>query len=314
MACDGKKQERERKSEEWTHRGGGTLADWPGSRRAIEHRNTTLQQTHPVANMTDVIYVSAPRSLTSISVMPQDLLVQLSGASLAPTDDEFCEALLRAWSGVVKADYHSLIRHAPNGGRVHFWCPGEGRLGPDHWLPRLFAKLLALEASSESHPNTGAFLREGPGVYLRSALVDDRTWQRSEHYRLVDEPQGIRDMVCIFMKPMPDLLVTMHAGSHTGNFPHGILAAAQTFAPVAEALIRARGGFTDRNPAPAVKLSPREREILHWVGEGKRNAEIAAILQLSPLTVRKHLENIFAKLGVETRTAAATALRDNFAK
>jgi DNA-binding CsgD family transcriptional regulator len=59
-----------------------------------------------------------------------------------------------------------------------------------------------------------------------------------------------------------------------------------------------------------VELSPREREILHWVGEGKRNAEIATILQLSPLTVRKHLENIFSKLGVETRTAAAAALRD----
>jgi DNA-binding CsgD family transcriptional regulator len=242
--------------------------------------------------------------------MPQDLLVQLSGASLARTDDDFAEALLRAWSQVVKAGYHSLIRHAPNGGRVKFWCPGEGRLGPDHWLPRLFAKLLVLEASSESHPNTAAFLREGPGVYLRSALVDDRAWKRSEHYRLVDKPQGIRDMVCIFMKPMPDLLVTMHAGSHEGNFPRSTLAAARTFAPVAEALIRARGGFTDRTAAPAVELSPREREILHWVGEGKRNAEIATILQLSPLTVRKHLENIFSKLGVETRTAAAAALRD----
>ena len=51
-------------------------------------------------------------------------------------------------------------------------------------------------------------------------------------------------------------------------------------------------------------LSAREREILHWVREGKRNSEIAQILNISAHTVRHHLENVFTKLGVETRTAA----------
>jgi DNA-binding CsgD family transcriptional regulator len=53
-----------------------------------------------------------------------------------------------------------------------------------------------------------------------------------------------------------------------------------------------------------VQLTPREREVLAWVSRGKTNAEIARLLWLAPGTVRKHLENVYAKLGVSTRTAA----------
>ena len=54
-------------------------------------------------------------------------------------------------------------------------------------------------------------------------------------------------------------------------------------------------------------LTPREREVLSWVARGKTNAEIACLLWLSPSTVRKHLENVYAKLGVGTRTAAVAS-------
>jgi DNA-binding CsgD family transcriptional regulator len=52
-------------------------------------------------------------------------------------------------------------------------------------------------------------------------------------------------------------------------------------------------------------LTRREAEVLAWVREGKTNAEIGIILGTRPRTVAKHLEHIFAKLGVETRIAAA---------
>lgn len=52
------------------------------------------------------------------------------------------------------------------------------------------------------------------------------------------------------------------------------------------------------------RLTPREREVLSWVARGRTNAEIAAHLWISPATVGKHLENVYAKLGVRTRTAA----------
>jgi DNA-binding CsgD family transcriptional regulator len=57
---------------------------------------------------------------------------------------------------------------------------------------------------------------------------------------------------------------------------------------------------------PLGSLTRRETDVLQWVTEGKTNAEIAIILGMSPRTVQKHLEHIFEKLGVETRTAAAT--------
>lgn len=57
--------------------------------------------------------------------------------------------------------------------------------------------------------------------------------------------------------------------------------------------------------AVAFRLTGREAEVLHWVAQGKTNRDIGDILGTSPRTVHKHLEHVFAKLGVETRTAAA---------
>ncbi|MEO6271581.1 MAG: response regulator [Rhodoferax sp.] len=55
---------------------------------------------------------------------------------------------------------------------------------------------------------------------------------------------------------------------------------------------------------PEVPLTPRETEVLSWLAKGKTNRDIADILGMSPRTVNKHLEHIFEKLGVETRSAA----------
>lgn len=57
-------------------------------------------------------------------------------------------------------------------------------------------------------------------------------------------------------------------------------------------------------------LTAREAEVLLWISRGKSNRDIGEILQISPRTVNKHLEQIFVKLGVENRaSAAAQAVR-----
>ncbi len=60
------------------------------------------------------------------------------------------------------------------------------------------------------------------------------------------------------------------------------------------------------------KLTQREAEVLYWVAKGKTSRDIGDILGSSPRTVNKHLEHIFAKLGVETRTAAVAMTMEKF--
>ena len=57
-------------------------------------------------------------------------------------------------------------------------------------------------------------------------------------------------------------------------------------------------------PAPRDPLTPREREVVRWLSGGKTDRDIGDILGISPRTVHKHLQRIYEKLGVETRTAA----------
>ena len=61
--------------------------------------------------------------------------------------------------------------------------------------------------------------------------------------------------------------------------------------------------------APDGLLTEREAEVLLHVAEGMRNREIAEALWIAPGTVRKHLDNIYAKLGVHSRAAAAAGVQ-----
>ena len=65
------------------------------------------------------------------------------------------------------------------------------------------------------------------------------------------------------------------------------------------------GGALPAEFSSELGLTTREGEVLSWLSKGKTNRDIAQILGLSPRTVDKHLEQIYAKLGVENRTAAA---------
>ena len=65
---------------------------------------------------------------------------------------------------------------------------------------------------------------------------------------------------------------------------------------------------------PSREAMLTERDVMRCVEDGLSNTEIARNLWIQPTTVRKHLENIFAKLGVRSRTAALSKLHVSRAK
>jgi two-component system, NarL family, response regulator LiaR len=58
--------------------------------------------------------------------------------------------------------------------------------------------------------------------------------------------------------------------------------------------------------APGLNLTEREREVLALMIEGLNNTQIASQLSVSPSTIKSHVSNILAKLGVASRTEAVT--------
>lgn len=72
--------------------------------------------------------------------------------------------------------------------------------------------------------------------------------------------------------------------------------------------------FSSATPLEALGLTPREAEVLLWVSQGKANSDVATILSMSEKTVKIHLNHIFEKLNVETRTAAAMHALESLAR
>ena len=76
----------------------------------------------------------------------------------------------------------------------------------------------------------------------------------------------------------------------------------QAQAQVAEASFEP--DFSSSVPLKVLGVTDREAEVLLWVAQGKSNADIGMILGMAEKTVKKHLSNIFQKLGLESRNAA----------
>ena len=141
------------------------------------------------------------------------------------------------------------------------------------WQTPLARKLLA------------RFLGERAGPVLPEALAD---WARVQaRARTLGEP--VLDHVLV--EGTHRLTLTLHEDTGDGEWMVVMREASDAGA------IEAMG--------IAFRLTAREAQVLYWVVQGKTNRDIADILGMSPRTVNKHLEHVFGKLGVETRTAAA---------
>ncbi|MDX9887189.1 DNA-binding response regulator [Thauera sp.] len=136
-----------------------------------------------------------------------------------------------------------------------------------------------------------------------------------ETCRRLKQAPGMRTVPVIFMTGLAETERLVEGLSAGGVdylvkpvVPDELVARLQAHLRVARemnAAMRSRG----EEAAPAAVLLPnpltqREMDVLQWVACGKTNRDVAEILGMSPRTVNKHLEHIYEKLGVETRTAA----------
>jgi DNA-binding CsgD family transcriptional regulator len=144
-----------------------------------------------------------------------------------------------------------------------------------------------------------------------SELVSRRAYHALPIYQEYFRPQGVEHGVEVPLPAPPGLdrfLILWRAPSDP-DFSDGDGTVLEVLRPHLGRMLELaelRRRLAGERPAPSAALTPREQEILDLVAEGKTNAEVARVLWVAPSTVKKHLENIYAKLGVGRRAAAVT--------
>lgn len=191
-----------------------------------------------------------------------------------------------------------------------FACGGVDYVVKPLRLPEVMARL----ATHVRNARAARLAREAVDVAgMGTVLLDYQgrvAWRSPQATAWLDETFGQNEPG---QQAATDWLAHALREGETGAGPsrHGrLLALGMGRGSLGESMLLLRQASQDELAAQRLRdiaLTPRETEVLSWLAKGKTNRDIADILGMSPRTVNKHLEHIFEKLGVETRSAA-TAL------
>jgi DNA-binding CsgD family transcriptional regulator len=161
-----------------------------------------------------------------------------------------------------------------------------------------------------TYPLNIVHLRLEPQARKISDFLSARELHRLDYYDYVLRPFGIEHQLRLYL-PAPaatSRAFYLNRQGADGDFSRRDIDLLNLLRPFLVA-------FRERLELPPASaagdehgLTAREQEVLDWVACGKTNQEIAALLIVSPHTVRSHLENIYEKLGVHCRTAAVAAV------
>jgi DNA-binding CsgD family transcriptional regulator len=177
--------------------------------------------------------------------------------------------------------------------------------------PRVSAPADVTEATSRLCPTYPLSILRLSGAtkpQLLSDFLPRRRLHRLEYYHHVLRPMGVEHQLRLWL-PAPaatSRVFYFNRSSSGGDFDDRERTLLELLRPFLASL-RERSGPGEGGDGGLARLTDREAEILQLVARGKTNREIAAALVVSDHTVRKHLENVYEKLGVHTRTAAAAA-------
>jgi DNA-binding CsgD family transcriptional regulator len=154
-------------------------------------------------------------------------------------------------------------------------------------------------------------LAPADGARKVSDFLSQREFHRLELYQDGCRPLGVEYMRRLWLDPRGDRGARLEFDRAEADFVERDRSVLDLLLPHLEQF-RRTAIARRRWPSPPVNrvddVTPRERDVLELVAQGKTNAEVARVLWISPGTVRKHLENAYEKLGVGTRTGAVAAL------
>ncbi len=135
---------------------------------------------------------------------------------------------------------------------------------------------------------------------VQTLTLDDDAVRVRATVELLDAASllGIWDGLICCARALPDLL------RHLSEVPQHRVELREVLLRSNDVALAKSIGLASRSSGPRGVLSPREREVLDQVRQGRTNAEIGSTLFISPGTVKRHMDHIFDKLGVRTRAAA----------
>jgi len=229
------------------------------------------------------------------------------------TLDVFGQRVLTVLAGLVGCDARS------------FDAVGPGRIVVAQTAPDGFAFPGMVQVFQEhmgQHPLLRHFRETGD---RHAAKVSDflslREFRQLPLYRDLYRVAGVDRQLAVALPGTPGVLAGLAVSRAGRDFserdraaldflrPHVIRAHAGAAALTAARLDVQTPGEAAVDGCGAVGLTQREAEVISLAAKGRTNREIAGLLGISPLTVRKHLEHAYPKLGVGNRTEAAARLR-----
>ncbi len=235
-----------------------------------------------------------------------ELAAQLMDATL---EEDFGERVVTVFAALVPGAAVSLDQ-------IH---PASGLYDLRHNLPMseklvssAVGRLMEVYGQSPVHRYMDA---GGPETLLDlRELASGREIEKTEFYQDVLRPLSIKHQVAVRLNRPGwtctltlnrDKVLTADLKAFLRRLTPLFVSAHRVACEVAE-LRRMPGPL--REAATLAGLTPREHEVLMWMRQGKRNAEISLILGCAVRTVEKHVENILRKAGAETRTGAVGQL------
>lgn len=201
-------------------------------------------------------------------------------------------------------DTDSIVKGLAVGGVDYLTKP----VNPDELLARMRVHLKMAQSASDAH-----LALDSIGQHIATADNEGNlVWATPEAHALLARAMGSRQDISVKLSSHLKAWLLTNPNSKACTLVNG-----DDF-PLEIMLVEQRSPnqwllkFSDATTIPgevllqqALNLTQRESEVLFWLANGKANKEISDILNISVRTVNKHLEQIFPKLGVENRTAAA---------